>query len=80
MSMEDLRKEIDMLRAALKEATEVKEEAGREATGATRPVYVAPGRRLDVFSGKQTCPSDQTVHDWVSSMRAQLELRGLKGR
>ncbi|XP_063951585.1 uncharacterized protein LOC129271552 [Lytechinus pictus] len=78
MDVQELKEEIEALKAALK-AREVKaEETGK--VQAARPVYVAPGRRLEVFAGRPTRQSDQGVHDWVAGVRAQLELRGIKGK
>lgn len=54
-----------MVRMALKEAR-------KRAASVTRPVCVAPGKALGC--------KPQTVHDVVASVRAQSEVRGLKGR
>ena len=86
MELEQLKQEVESLRAALAEvkrsvSDEPKVEKEVETkTSAIRPIYIAPGRRLDTFQGRPAHPSDQTAHDWVAGVRAQLELRGMVGK
>ena len=96
MEVEDLKKEIESLKAALLEATE-KMKTGAATSGSKeddpsakpeesaakvtmKPVYISPGRRLEVFQGKPTRPTDPSARDWAASMRAQLELRGMSSK
>lgn len=66
----DAKEENDEVRAELKKATESSKQS-------PKPVYIAPGRRLEIFKDRPTKPGDVTVHDWIVDVRGQLELRGM---
>ena len=94
MDVDELKKEVESLKAALLEANKnikagpatpkdddpsaAPEEEDAKVT--MKPIYISPGRRLEVFQGKPTRPTDHSARDWAASMRAQLELRGMTSK
>ena len=70
---EDAKKDRDKAKKILKET----EEKLKNVTTNEKPLYISPGRRLEIFHGKPTKSSDIGVREWISDVRAQLELRSL---
>ncbi|XP_072037546.1 uncharacterized protein [Amphiura filiformis] len=71
----DAKQDSEEAKAELKKTEEKLKELTK--TGGTKPIYLAPGRRLEVFKGKAVKVSDPSIYDWVADVRAQLELRSL---
>ena len=85
MELEQLKNEVESLRAALAEAKQSENDEPKKSdvetrTSTIKPIYIAPGRRLETFQGRPTHPSDQSVYDWILGVKTQLELRGLVGK
>ena len=70
MELEQLKNEVESLRAALAEAKQSENDEPKKSdvetrTSTIKPIYIAPGRRLETFQGRPNHPSDQSVYDWI---------------
>ena len=63
---EDAKKDRDEAKKILKET----EEKLKNVTTNVKPLYISPGRRLEIFRGKPTKSSDIGVREWISDVRA----------
>ena len=76
MELEELRKELEAVKAALKEQ-ESAVGSSSSATPSTKQIYVASGRRLERFRNAPEKPGDPSIREWVSDIRGQLASRQL---
>ena len=73
------KQDSDEAKAELKKLEEKLKEA-QSATMTVKPVFMSPGRRLDTFSGRPVKANDKSIHEWITDVEAQLEMRALTGK
>ena len=77
MEWAELQKELEAVKAALREQENAFGTTSSVTPSPIRQIYVASGRRLERFRSAPEKPGDPSIREWVSDVRGQLASRQL---
>ena len=72
MELAELQKELDAVKATLREQENAVGTTSSVTPSPIRQIYVASGRRLERFRSAPEKPGDPSIREWVSDVRGQL--------